>query len=173
MRLSPKEEKFINYYFESGNGTQSYLKAYGDTTVGNAAVQASQLLRKPKIIAALDSLMDHATRDSIADAIEVMEYYTAVLRGDIKETVLLAGSQLVEREPLIAERTRAAEQLSKRFGLDQSSFAKSLEIRKLDLMMKQVELAISKEQGDEAALEKLDAIMDKIDGELSERKDSV
>lgn len=167
MKLNPNEEKFVVNYFESGNGTQSYLKAYGETTVGNAAVQASALLRKPKIMAALDTMMENQSRDTIADAVEVMEYYTAVMRGELKETVLLKGSQLVEREPLIAERTRAAEQLSKRFGLDQSSLAKSLEVRKLELMAKQVELAIAREQGDEAALEKLDAILDKIGSELN------
>lgn len=171
MQLNPKEELFLANYIESGNGTQAYIDSYGANSRGVAAVEASKLLRRPHIRQALDAMMEDMTSDSIADAVEVMEYYTAVMRGDIKETVLLAGAHLVEREPLIRDRTKAAEQLSKRFGLDQSSFAKSLEIRRLDLMMKQVEIAMSKGQGDEEALAKLDEIMEKIDGELSERED--
>ena len=166
MELTSNEEKFIAFYAESGNGTQSYIDAFGESSRGNAAAQASLLLRKPKIRLALESKIEEMTNEAIAGAEEVLEFYSAVMRGELSEEVLIHG-ELIERAPLLKDRTRAAEQLSKRYGMDQSSFEKSLQLKRVELMMKQVELAIAKEQGDEEALVKLDAIIDKIDGELN------
>ena len=59
--LTPKQENFIEAYIDNGgNGTAAALEAYNTTDTNTAAVIASENLRKPKIVSALEeALPDH------------------------------------------------------------------------------------------------------------------
>lgn len=102
--LTSKQELFCYYYIETGNGTQSAIRAgYAERT---AKVTASQLLTKPNIAKKIRESVEETKKNSIATAQEVMEYFTKVMNGEIKDQFNL--------EAPLSERTRAAQELAKR-----------------------------------------------------------
>lgn len=102
--LSPKQKAFCEYYLESSNGTQSAIKAgYSETT---ATATASRLLTYRKIQEEISRLREDARSENIASAQEVMEYFSKVMRGEIKDQFGLDAP--------LSERTKAAQELAKR-----------------------------------------------------------
>lgn len=68
----------------------------------------------------MDELMAEIKSEKIADATEVMEYLTAVMRGETKEELVMPGGlepEIVEVAPNTRNRLRAAELLGKRHRL--------------------------------------------------------
>ncbi len=55
-RLTKKEKKFVAGYAETGNGTQTVLEVYDTKDINTAASIASENLRKPKILDALNEI---------------------------------------------------------------------------------------------------------------------
>ena len=105
--FSPKELKFIDEYMEHGNITQAYINAgYNAANKNTAGVQGWQLLRKPKIKEEIDRRLKAMESESIATATEVMEYFSKVMRGEIKDQFGLDAP--------LSERTKAAQELAKR-----------------------------------------------------------
>lgn len=103
-KLTIKEQKFIDKYIETGNGRQSVIDA-GYTT--KAPSQYSQsLLIKSYIAEEIKARQEEIHRGKIASAQEVMEYFTAVMKGEIKDQFGL--------EAPLSERTKAAQELAKR-----------------------------------------------------------
>lgn len=102
--LTPKEAKFIDEYITTGNGTQSVLNAGYVTTAPQQYAQ--RLLNKPHIIEEVNYRLQMAKDESIADATEIMQYFTDVMRGKITDQFGL--------EAPLSERTKAAQELAKR-----------------------------------------------------------
>lgn len=102
--LSPLEAKFIDEYLISGNGSASVKKAGYKCKV--PARHAQTLLNKPYINAEIRYRLDRLKTDAIADAKEVMEYLTKVMRGEVKDQFGLDAP--------LSERTKAAQELAKR-----------------------------------------------------------
>ena len=49
-KVTPKEAAFVEHFIESGNISQSVIKAgYGASSMRNASVQGNQLLKRPRI----------------------------------------------------------------------------------------------------------------------------
>lgn len=122
MRLSEKQKRFADYYVETGNGSEAYLRAgYKVKSPDVAKVNASRLLTNANVKSYIDELI--ASKDSarIAKQDEVLEFLTSVLRGTVKEQFPLGlgmGEQsLVKKELDGKERIKAAELLGKRYGL--------------------------------------------------------
>ena len=62
----------------------------------------------------------------IAEVTEVMAFYTAVMRGEIQEEVLIsvAGEkEIVGKAATVKDRLEAAKQLAKRYGADRAEGA--------------------------------------------------
>lgn len=57
-KLTRKQEKFVEAYIETGNGTKSALEAYDTVNPLTAAVIASENLIKPNIITALTQAIE-------------------------------------------------------------------------------------------------------------------
>lgn len=89
---------------ETGNGRQSVIDAGYKSKVPEA--YASDILRKPYIAEEIKYRTDSAKKSSIATAQEVMEYFTKVMNGEIKDQFNL--------EAPLSERTKAAQELAKR-----------------------------------------------------------
>ena len=53
--MNQKHLLFIQNYLIDGNGTQAYLKAYPNVTYETAYVNASKLLRNPKVKEAVEA----------------------------------------------------------------------------------------------------------------------
>ncbi|KRL45111.1 phage-related terminase small subunit [Lacticaseibacillus manihotivorans DSM 13343 = JCM 12514] len=62
--------------------------------------------------------MKRIESDKIAKADEVLQYFTTVLRGEAKETIIVGtpdGAESVENEPSIKDRMAAGRELLKRY----------------------------------------------------------
>ena len=103
-RLTTKEEKFICKYIETGNGTEAVIHA--GYTSKTPYAYANVLLNKDYIAKEIKFRKDSLSKSTIATAQEVMEYFTAVMKGEIKDQFGL--------EAPLSERTRAAQELAKR-----------------------------------------------------------
>lgn len=103
-RLTPKENKFIDLYIELGNATEAVVQAGYNSKTPHA--YANMLLRKNYIAGEIKFRTEQIHTSKIATAKEVMEYFTSVMKGEIKDQFGL--------EAPLSERTRAAQELAKR-----------------------------------------------------------
>lgn len=104
--LTPQEAKFIDEYCVTGNGRQSYINAYPNVSPSSAAQLAQRLLNKDYINSEIKHRLQQAKEESIATATEIMNFFSSVMRGEIKDQFGL--------EAPLSERTRAAVELAKR-----------------------------------------------------------
>lgn len=112
--MTKNQRAFCNEYLKDMNGTRSYKAAYPNVTKDEtAAVNASRLLRNAKIKKFLNKKLTEMEAITIADATEVLEYLTRVMRGEEKEGAP-DGSKY---PPKITDKTKAAELLGKRYAL--------------------------------------------------------
>ena len=102
--LTSQEATFIDRYIETGNGTQSVIDAGYKTK--HPAQYAQQLLNKLYITSEINYRLELAKNESIASAEEIMQYFTDVMRGKIKDQF--------DMEASLSERTKAAQELAKR-----------------------------------------------------------
>lgn len=103
-RLGVKEARFIEAYMSTGNGRQSVIEAGYKTKAPHG--YANELLNKPHIKSEIEYQMKQIEAASIADATEILQYFTAVMRGEVKDQF--------EIEAPLSERTKAAQELAKR-----------------------------------------------------------
>lgn len=107
---------FADEYLKCGNATEAAIKAgYSDKS---ARFVGSENLTKPNIKFYIDKRRKEIESHKIADAKEVMEFYSSVLRGEAKETVVVStplGMKKTEKEPDIKTRLSAGRELMKRY----------------------------------------------------------
>ncbi len=122
-KLTLKQQKFADEYIISGNATEAAKKAgYSEKT---AKAIGTENLTKPIIKNYIDKRLEELQSQKIADQEEVLEYLTAVLRGESRsETVVVEGvgdgcsqARAFEKAPDEKERIKAAELLGKRYRL--------------------------------------------------------
>lgn len=118
-RVTARQKAFVQEYLIDLNATQAAIRAgYSPRTANRTA---SENLSKPDIKAYIAEQMERIRTQRTADAQEVLEYLTAVLRGESRSHVLaLCGDgcqEVVSKPPDERERLKAAELLGKRFGL--------------------------------------------------------
>ena len=105
--LTPLEQRFVQNYLKCGVGVQA-LKETGIHLDSDAKYRtmASSLLNQPNIRGEINAVMQEIQCDTVASTKEVMEYFTAVMRGQVKDQFGLDAS--------LMERTKAAQELAKR-----------------------------------------------------------
>ena len=107
QRLNPKQKAFADYYIKSGNILDSAVKAgYSETY---AKSQGYKLLDNVGIKQYIDERLGSLDTKRVADANEVLEFLTKVLRGQEKDQFGLDLS--------ITDRIKSAELLGKRFRI--------------------------------------------------------
>lgn len=103
--LTPKQKAFADEYLKCGNAAEAYRKA-GYKNYKSAGVEASKSLNNPKISAYIAERQKQIDDSRIASAAEVQRFYSAVLRGEIKDqfgleasldTRMAAGRELMKR----------------------------------------------------------------------------
>lgn len=110
VELKEQQKAFCDYYLETGNATEAYKKAYPKCKTDNAAAaSSSKALRNPKILAYINDRLAQIESQRIAKPEEVLQYLTAVMRGEEKDQFGFDAA--------LADRTRAAELLGKRYRL--------------------------------------------------------
>lgn len=121
-KLTLKQQKFADEYIINGNATQSAIKAgYSEKYANTNAVK---LLQNTTIKAYLDERLSELNSKKIADQQEVLEFFTAAMRGELTEPMAIGlgdgVQQIIEVRPNIATRKSAAVELAKRYGLSTS-----------------------------------------------------
>ena len=121
MKLTAKQRLFADEYIKSGNATEAYIKAgYSVKNNGSAKAASSRLLTNVNLKHYIDAKMAEIESHKIADAKEVLQFYTRVLREEETEEVALpAGDDVVtvEKKPSFKDRLTAAKELMKRYPL--------------------------------------------------------
>lgn len=108
-KLTINENKFIDEYIKTGNARQSYITAYAkdpENPPSGANVMCNRLLHKVYIANEIEFRANQLHDSSIADAKEIMQYFTDVMRGNVKDQFGLDAP--------LGERTKAAQELAKR-----------------------------------------------------------
>lgn len=119
MKLTQKQRLFADEYIKSGNATQSAIRA--GYAVKSAQRMGSENLSKPVIKSYIDAKMAEIESHKIADAKEVLEFYTRVLREEVTEEVVVATKTdvvTVEKKPSFKDRVAVAKELMKRYPLN-------------------------------------------------------
>lgn len=134
--MTDKQQKFCDEYLIDLNATRAYKAAYPHVkSEGAARACASKLLTKTNIKAYINKQLDKISSEKTADAKEVMEYLTSVMRGESKsEIVVVEGcgdgcseARQMNKAPDEKERLKAAELLGKRYGLFKDSVSLDVE----------------------------------------------
>lgn len=124
--MTDKQRKFADEYLIDLNGARAYKVAYPHVKNDNvAAASASRLLRNAKIKSYIEAQLEKISSAKTADAKEIMEYLTSVMRSESRSTVCVtvgtgegcSEARLIEKPPDEKERLKAAELLGKRYGL--------------------------------------------------------
>lgn len=117
--MNEKQKRFCDEYLIDCNATQAAIRAgYSPKT---AYAIGEQNLKKLELKAYIDEQLEQLHNKKTADAQEVLEYLTAVMRGEHTEQVLrLVGDGVQEISDIkvsAKERLKAAELIGKRYGM--------------------------------------------------------
>lgn len=134
MKLTVKQQAFADYYIESGNAYQSAIQSGYSENYAKGNV--SKLLENERVKSYIDEKLSEMSSKRIADATEVMEYLTGVMRREHKEYVPMTISkeeskwvngkkqtakseevEIVEIPARLSDANKAAELLGKRYKL--------------------------------------------------------
>ena len=133
MALTPKQQAFADYYIECGNATEAAKRAgYSEKNVGE---NAAKTLKNPNVSSYIAERMAEQSRKRVADANEVIEFYTAVMRGEVKDQFGLDAS--------LSDRLKAGDSLMKRYAVGSERNKNTMD--KLDGLLKEFRDAIKSE----------------------------
>ena len=154
MKLTHKQRLFADEYIKSGNAMQSAIKAgYSEKY---AKSSSAKMLENVGIKSYIDAKMAEIESHKIADAKEVLQYLTRVLRGEETEEIPdSVDGGTIKRPPLIKDRTAAAREIMKRYPLDDPMVAaqlKKLQAEADTAIWKRDELTGKKDTGDKTVL---------------------
>lgn len=127
--MTDKQKRFCDEYLIDCNATQAAIRAgYSPKT---AKQTGCENLAKPDLKAYIDERLEEMHNEKTADAQEVLEYLTAVMRGEHKEQVLKLvgeGVQTISDIDVGAkDRIKAAELIGKRYGMFKDGLAVEVE----------------------------------------------
>lgn len=114
--LTTMQRRFADEYLVSGNATQACINAGYSKKTANR--QGSRLLTNVDVKRYINGRLATESQKKIATANEIMELYTAIMRGEVKETVIVGtpmGVKATEKEADIKTRIAASKELMKRY----------------------------------------------------------
>ena len=107
QKLTIKEKAFCREYAKTGNASQAVIKAgYKAKDINSASTISTRLLQKVTIKNEIDRLIGSKEKKAIMDANEVMELYSAIARGEVKDQFGLEAS--------LNDRLKAMNEIAKR-----------------------------------------------------------
>lgn len=123
--MTEKQKIFCDEYLKDSNATRAYKVAYPNVKKDDVArANSSRLLTNANVKKYIDVQLNALHNERIADAQEVMEYLTSVMRGEStgEEIVTefmdgMSEVKTIEKHPSEKDKLKAAELLGKRFGL--------------------------------------------------------
>nr|WP_270508072.1 terminase small subunit [Eubacterium limosum] len=139
--MTEKQKRFADEYLIDLNGTRAYKVAYPRVKSDETAkAAASRLLTNVNVKTYIDEQLEKIHNEKTADAQEVLEYLTAVMRNEqTEEVVVVEGTgdgcseaRTMEKGTSIKDRVKAAELLGKRYSL----FTDKMELATGDIVLK-------------------------------------
>ena len=124
--MTEKQKRFCDEYLIDLNATRAYKVVYKNVKNDEVAKSAaSRLLTNVNVKKYIDDRMEELHNEKTADAQEVIEYLTSVLRGEsIAQEIVVEGTgdgrskaRTMEKAPSEKEKLKAAELLGKRYAL--------------------------------------------------------
>lgn len=124
--MTEKQKRFCDEYLIDCNATRAYKAVYRSIKSDEVARKAgSRLLTNVDVKKYITNRMEEIHNKKTADAQEVIEYLTSVLRGESSSTEIVvegtgdgcSEARTIEKAPSEKERLKAAELLGKRYGL--------------------------------------------------------
>lgn len=117
--MTAKQQRFVEEYLVDLNATQAAIRAgYSPKTAKSIG---QRLLTFVDVKASIDAQLERIRSARTADAKEVLEYLSDVMRGRSRSHVLaLCGDgcqEVIDKPPDERERLKAAELLGKRYGV--------------------------------------------------------
>lgn len=124
--MTEKQKRFCDEYLIDCNATRAYKTVYQNVKSDEVARKAgSRLLTNVDVKNYIADRMEEIHNEKTADAQEVIEYLTSVLRGEsTAQEIVVEGTgdgcseaRTMEKAPSEKERLKAAELLGKRYTL--------------------------------------------------------
>ena len=124
--MTEKQKRFCDEYLIDCNATRAYKAVYKNVKSDETAKSAaSRLLTNVNVKKYIDDRMEEIHNEKTADAQEVIEYLTSVLRGEsTAQEIVVEGTgdgcskaKAIEKAPSEKDRLKAAELLGKRYSL--------------------------------------------------------
>lgn len=117
--MNARQKRFCDEYLIDCNATQAAIRAgYSPKT---AKVTGAKMLTNANLKAYIDEQLERIHNEKTADAQEVLEYLTAVMRGQhTEQTLQLIGDgvqKIADIDVSAKERLKAAELIGKRYGM--------------------------------------------------------
>lgn len=122
MKLTPKQKAFADEYLICGNATEAARKA----GYKQPHVQGSQTLEKLSVSSYIAERQKQIESSRIADVKEVMQFYSAVMRGEVKDQFDMDAS--------LTDRLSAGRELMKRY--EKADNTKNESLDRLDEILK-------------------------------------
>ena len=105
-KLTPKQQKFVQEYIKLGNATQAYIAAGYVCSYRSAGTKSHELVKKVEIAEEINRIQREEFRKNTATSEEVMDFFSRVMRGEVKDQFGLETS--------VADRIKAGQELAKR-----------------------------------------------------------
>lgn len=120
-KLTPKQETFCQEFIKCGNASEAYRKVYNCANMKPETinVKACELLKNGNIKVRVKELDEQKRNDAIADAQEIQETLTKLLRGqEVEEVPMVAGDKITMAKKQVTpkDRIKAGETLAKMRG---------------------------------------------------------
>ena len=129
VAMNARQKRFCDEYLIDCNATQAAIRAgYSPKT---AKVTGAKMLTNANLKAYIDEQLERIHNEKTADAQEVLEYLTAVIRGQHTEQTLQLIADGVQKiadiDVSAKERLKAAELIGKRYGMFKDNVGIDLE----------------------------------------------
>lgn len=119
--MTKKEKMFVDAYVNDIKRNQTAAAIAAGYSEKTAPQAASRLMKKDEIKQAIDERLKELHEQNTAQANEVIEFLTAVMRGENVDNIpIFVGDgfqKLTEGKPPAKDRLRAAEMLGKYYAL--------------------------------------------------------
>lgn len=118
-KISAKHKRFVLLYLKSFNGTQAAIEVgYAPKGAGS---RANEILKRPEVKAYMKEILENQDARLVADISECLAFFTAVMRGEVKDAFDL--------DPSLDDRLKAGKELFKRYASVEDNKPKTLTIR--------------------------------------------
>lgn len=118
-KLNERQKRFADEYIITGTAYSAAIKA--GYTEKYARARSHKMLENIRIKAYIDERMKEIKTEKIADQQEVMEFLTAIMRGEVTEPLAILDGEgmqkVIEVVPNAQARRSAAELIGKRYAM--------------------------------------------------------